>query len=65
MKKTAAYYEGATEALQLVRDYLESTYVRHGKMRSRVADDIFGAIVCIYMDYNVENAKRLGDWPTD
>jgi len=65
MRKTASYYRGAMEALQQVSDYLESAYVRHGKMRSRVADDIFGAVECIYMDFNVENAKRLGDWPKD
>ena len=65
MKKTAAYYRGAMDALQKVIDYLEECYVCNGKMRSKVADDIFGAIECIYTDYNVENAKRLGDWPTD
>jgi hypothetical protein len=63
MKKTVSYYRGAMEALQQVSDYLESAYVRHGKMRSKVADDIFGAVECISTNFNVENAKRLGDWP--
>ena len=65
MKKTAGYYRGAMDALQEVIDHLEAVYFREKAPGWEVADDIFGAIECIYTDYNVENAKRLGDWPTD
>jgi hypothetical protein len=65
-KKNASYYRGAMEGVDQVFEQLRLMFEETPKsqrVRRATIDDIAGAVECIYTDFNVENAKRLGDWP--